>query len=143
MAKPWVEGIDLATNWCSGATGTAAVSDDCATDFYSSDWLYDPTDSHTAGSGLTQSLDLAALLDDSWADKEHGRHLVGFVDNHEIPAAIGSRELRLDCFIAGQLIQTGDDQVALKIRRPAMMVLPAAGSSVSRKRRGWRGSIAS
>jgi hypothetical protein len=44
-----------------------------------------------------------------------------------------------------------DDQAALQVaagdqlldEQPAMMVLPAPGSSASRKRSGWRGSIAS
>ena len=44
---------------------------------------------------------------------------------------------------------TGADEAALQvprainslIRSPAMMVLPAPGSSASRKRSGWRGSV--
>ena len=51
-------------------------------------------------------LDLAA---------EHGgRHLVGLVADHEVPAGIGRLEFLLHILVARELVETGDDQVGFQ-----------------------------
>jgi hypothetical protein len=46
---------------------------------------------------------------------EHGRrHLVGFVADHQVPAAIGRLELLLHVFVARELVEAGDDQVGFE-----------------------------
>ena len=42
-----------------------------------------------------------------------GRHLVGLVAHHQVPAAIRRLELLLHVLVAGQLVQARDDQVRL------------------------------
>jgi len=46
---------------------------------------------------------------------EHGgRHLVGLVADHEVPAAIGRLELLLHIFVARELVEAGDHQVGFQ-----------------------------
>lgn len=67
MSYPWVEVIDLAATFCSGASSTGTVGDECARDLYGSIWTYEPGITHTARSTsnpLDQYFDLAGFLDD-------------------------------------------------------------------------------
>ena len=48
------------------------------------------------------------------AAEDRGRHLVRLVADHEIPAAIGRLELLLHVFVAGELVEAGDDQVGFQ-----------------------------
>ncbi len=46
---------------------------------------------------------------------EHGgRHLVGFVADHQIPAAIGCLQLLLHVFVAREFVEAGDDEVGFQ-----------------------------
>ena len=95
---------------------------------------------------LPQSITLGVL---GFAAKNRGRHLVGFVANHQVPAAIRSLQLLLYLFIAREFVQPGDDQVGLhepvagtrrfqlvigqnlerQVKAPVQLVLPLLGQA--------------
>ena len=48
------------------------------------------------------------------AAKERGRHLVRFVADDEIPAAVGRLQLLLHVLVARELVEPGDDEVCFQ-----------------------------
>ena len=67
-----------------------------------------------AGQGREELAEPVALGVLDLAAEEGGRHLVGLVADHEVPAAIGRLELLLHVLVAGQLVEAGDDEVGLQ-----------------------------
>ena len=49
-----------------------------------------------------------------FAAEHGGRHLVGFVADHQVPAAVGRLELLLHVFVARELVEAGDDEVGFE-----------------------------
>ena len=66
-----------------------------------------------AGEGGEQLAQAEALGVLGLAAEDGGRHLVRFVADHQVPAAIRRLQFLLQVLVAGQLVQPGDDQVLL------------------------------
>ena len=63
------------------------------------------------GQQLPQAIAFGVL---GFTTKDRGRHLVGFVAYHQVPAAIRSLQLQLHVFIARHLVQSGYHEVCLQ-----------------------------
>ena len=61
-----------------------------------------------------QPPELVALGVPDFASEERRRHLVRFVADHQVVAAVRGSELRVDILVAGQLVQPGDGEIGFE-----------------------------